>query len=86
MITSSLYGTPSSSAITNADAPITGGVTCPPHDAEASTAPAKRGEKPYFFIIGIVSEPVVTALATAEPEIMPNRPDDTTQTLAGPPE
>src|SRR5512140_2413934 len=86
MITSSLYGTPRSSAITNADARITGGVTCPPHDADASTAPAKRGVKPYFFISGIVSEPVVTALATADPEIIPNRPDDTTQTFAGPPE
>ena len=29
---------------------------------------------------------MVTALATAEPEIMPNIPDDTTQTFAGPPE
>src|SRR5512143_1618114 len=85
MITSSLYGTPRSSAITNAEAPITGGVTCPPHEAEASTAPANCGEKPYFFISGIVSEPVVTALAIADPEIMPNSPDDTTQTLAGPP-
>ena len=34
----------------------------------------------------MVSEPVVTALATAEPEIIPKSPDDTTQTLAGPPE
>src|SRR5260221_13949416 len=86
MITSSLYGPPSNSAITNADAPMTGGVTWPPQDAEASTAPAKRGVKPYFFIIGMVSEPVVTALATADPEIIPNSPDDTTQTFAGPPE
>ena len=62
-----------------------GGVTCPPHAAEASTPPAKRGEKPTFFISGIVITPVVTALAIAEPEIMPNRPEVTTHTLAGPP-
>jgi hypothetical protein len=65
---------------------MTGGVTWPPHDAEASTAAAKRGEKPYFFISGIVSDPVVTAFAIAEPEIIPKNPDDTTQTFAGPPE
>ena len=81
-----MYGTPRSSAITNAEAPITGGVTCPPQDADASTAPAKRELNPYFFISGIVSEPVVTAFAIAEPEIMPNSPDETTQTFAGPPE
>ena len=69
-----------------AAAPMMGGVTCPPHEAEASTAPAKRGEKPTRFIIGIVITPVVTVLAMAEPEIMPNRPEDTTETLAGPPE
>ncbi len=62
-----------------------GGVTCPPHEALASTAPAKRGLKPTFFISGIVITPVVTVLAIAEPEIMPKRPDETTLTLAGPP-
>ncbi len=86
MMTRNLYGTPSSSAITKAEAPMTGGVTCPPHEAEASTAAAKRAVKPYFFISGIVSDPVVTALATGEPEIIPNSPDDTTHTFAGPPE
>ena len=63
-----------------------GGVTWPPHEALASTAPAKRGLKPTFFISGIVITPVVTVLAMAEPEIMPNRPEETTLTLAGPPE
>ena len=71
--------------MTKAEAPITGGVTWPPQEALASTAPAKRGEKPYFFIIGIVRAPVVTALAIAEPEIMPNMPEETTDTFAGPP-
>ena len=43
MITSSLYGTPRSSAITNADAPITGGVTCPLVIATSSViSPTKR--------------------------------------------
>ena len=69
-----------------AAAPMMGGVICPPQEAEASTAPAKRGENPTFFISGMVMTPVVTVLAMAEPEIMPNRPDDTTLTLAGPPE
>ncbi len=77
---------PSVSAMMNAAAPMMGGVTWPPHAADASTAPAKRGEKPTFFISGIVITPVVTAFAMAEPEIMPNRPDDTTHTFAGPPE
>ena len=36
-------------------------------------------------MFGIVSEPVDTTFATAEPEIVPNSADDTTETLAGPP-
>lgn len=59
-----------------------GGVTCPPHDADASTAPAKRELKPEFFINGMVNAPVVTVSAMGEPEIMPKKPDDTTDTLA----
>jgi hypothetical protein len=34
----------------------------------------------------MVKAPVVTVLAMGEPEIMPNKPEDTTATLAGPPE
>ena len=37
------------------------------------------------FIIGMVSEPTVTALATEEPEIMPNSAEPKIATLAGPP-
>ena len=59
-----------------------GGVTCPPQEALASTAPAKRGLKPTFFISGMVMTPVVTVLAMGEPEIIPNRPEDTTLTAA----
>jgi hypothetical protein len=76
---------PSVSAMMKAAAPMIGGVTCPPQLALASTAPAKRGAKPTFFISGIVITPVVTVLAMALPLIMPNRPELTTLTLAGPP-
>lgn len=44
------------------------------------------GVKPFFFIIGIVNEPVVAVLAIGEPEIIPKKPEETTETLAGPPE
>lgn len=36
-------------------------------------------------MFGMVSEPVETTLATAEPEIVPNSAEDTTETFAGPP-
>ncbi len=38
------------------------------------------------FIAGMVSEPVVTVLAMEEPEIVPKSDDESTETLAGPPE
>ena len=38
------------------------------------------------FIMGIVTEPVVTVLPTEEPDTIPHRALDTTATLAGPPE
>ena len=63
-----------------------GGVICPPQEADASTAPAKRPEKPDFFINGIVKAPVVTVLAMGEPEIMPKKPEETTETFADPPD
>ena len=36
--------------------------------------------------MGMVMTPVVATLATAEPEIMPMRPEEMTAALAGPPE
>ena len=48
-------------------------------------AAAASGLKPVFFIIGMVSQPSTMTLATAEPEIVPNRLEDTTATLPGPP-
>ena len=69
----------------NATAPITGGMSCPPMEAVASTAPAKCARKPVFFMRGIVKEPTVTTLAIAEPLTMPRSALENTATLAGPP-
>ena len=57
----------------------------PPVEATASTAAAASGLKPVRFIIGIVSQPSTITLATADPEMVPNRLEDTTATLPGPP-
>ena len=58
---------------------------CPPVDATASTAAANGGRKPVRFISGIVIGPSTITLATALPDTVPNRLDDTTATLPGPP-
>ena len=63
-----------------------GGMICPPVEAAASTAPANSPGYPVFFIIGIVTEPVVTVLPTEEPETMPHRAEEMTATFAGPPD
>ena len=79
------YGTPIISAIRNAAAPMIGGMICPPVDEAASTAPAKSPGKPVSFIMGMVTEPVVTVLPTEEPETIPQRALEITETFAGPP-
>ena len=79
------YGIWISSAMMKAPAPMIGGMIWPPVDATASTAAANAGRKPSFFIIGIVKAPVVTTLAEALPEIVPNKALATVATLAGPP-
>ena len=56
-----------------------------PDEAQASTAAANLARYPRFFINGMVNEPVVTTLATAEPETVPMKPDATAEALAGPP-
>jgi len=66
-------------------APIMGGMICPPHEAQASVAPAKYGLYPIDFISGMVKVPVPTTFATELPLIVPNRQLATTATLAGPP-
>ena len=54
-------------------------------EAATSTAPACSGLNPAFFIKGIVKVPVVTVFAIEEPEIIPVKPDATTDAFAGPP-
>ena len=65
-----------------APAPMTGGISGPPVEAAASTPAAKRGVKPARFISGMVITPVVTTLATEEPEIEPIRPGGEHRDLA----
>ena len=62
-----------------------GGIICPLTDAATSIAPALTAGKPVFFIIGIVNVPVVTVLATEEPEINPVKPDARIAAFAGHP-
>ena len=83
--TISKYVTPIKLAITNAAAPITGGIICPLTDEATSIAPAFSFENPVCFIIGIVNVPVVTVLATEDPEIIPVIPDPRIAAFAGPP-
>ena len=68
-----------------AAAPISGGIICPPVDAEASVAAANSGLKPDRFIIGIVNAPEPTVLATELPETVPCRALAITAVFAVPP-
>jgi hypothetical protein len=68
-----------------AAAPMMGGIKIPPVEATASTAPAKAGGYPLFFIIGIVNEPVEATFAVAAPESIPKNALVITATFAGPP-
>jgi hypothetical protein len=71
--------------MTKAAAPMMGGMICPPVEATASTPAAKCGLKPVRFISGIEIGPSTMTLATALPEMVPNRLEETTETLPGPP-
>ena len=66
-------------------APMTGGMNWPPVEEIASMAPASWLRKPVRFISGMVKAPVVTTLATEEPEMEPNSAEVMTAILAGPP-
>ncbi len=79
------YDTPKNSDIMKAAAPMTGGMIWPPVDAAASTAPAKYGLYPTFFIRGMVKAPVVAVFAMELPFIVPRRPLANMATFAGPP-
>jgi hypothetical protein len=54
-----------------ATAPITGGRMAPPVEAVASIAPARTALTPLFFMIGMVSGPVVATSADGLPETEP---------------
>jgi hypothetical protein len=73
------------SAMTKAAAPMIGGMIWPPVEATASTPAAKCGAKPERFISGMVIGPSTMTLATALPEMVPNKLDENTDTLPGPP-
>ena len=67
------------SAMINAVAAMTGGMIWPPLEAQASTAPAKAGGKPTFFIRGMVKVPVVTTLPAALPLTVPMMAEETSK-------
>jgi hypothetical protein len=69
-----------------AAAPIMGGISCPPVEEAASTAPANLVEYPTFFMSGIAKAPVVTVFAMELPLIEPEKPLLTMETFAGPPD
>ncbi len=71
--------------MTKAPAPMIGGMSWPPVDAEASTPAANFAGKPAFFISGMVMTPVETVLATAEPDTVPVSAEPITATRPGPP-
>mgnify|MGYP006229928437 FL=1 len=81
----SLFGIPVNSTITNAPAPINGGIICPPDDATASTDAASLLGYFNFVIAGKVTIPVEATFADAEPDIEPKSAEDITETLAAPP-
>ncbi|MDC0178834.1 TRAP transporter large permease subunit, partial [Woeseiaceae bacterium] len=72
-------------AITNAPAPIIGGIICPPVEAAVSTPAANLGENPDRIIMGMVIMPVETVVVIAEPDIEPIKPEPTTATCPAPP-
>ncbi len=57
--------------MTNAAAPMIGGMICPPLEATDSKAPAVSSSSPCRFSRGMVNAPVVAALAAALPLIDP---------------
>ncbi len=68
-----------------AEAPITGGINCPPVDPTASIAAERVLVKPDLTMVGIVTMPTASTFDTALPEIIPNSAEPTTAILAAPP-
>ena len=73
------------SAMIKAEAPITGGISCPPVPAVARRAALNTGLNPPLFIIGYVMTPTEATLAAALPLIIPKRPEARMDALPGPP-
>ena len=69
----------------NAADPMTGGSKLPPVEAATSMPPASSGLYPSLFIMGIVMDPVATTSDVGLPDIVPNKAEDETAILAGPP-
>jgi hypothetical protein len=78
------YGTPRYDAMTNAEAPMTGGRTWPDVEATASIPAARWPAMPLSCIVGMVNEPVMAALAVYEPLIDPMTAEDRTAVCATP--
>jgi hypothetical protein len=66
------------SAIRNAAAPSTGGERIAPSPPAASSPPAALASYPARFSIGYATVPIVTVVATPEPEGPPSRNDAST--------
>ena len=67
-----------------AGAPMIGGISTPPVEAQASVAAAVWGEKPVFFIVGIETAPVDSTFEITEPDIEPMRPEAKIATSSAP--
>src|SRR5687768_3527586 len=79
------YAMPVMSDMMNATAPMTGGSIAPPLEAVASMAPARAAGMPIFFMMGMVSGPVVATSAVGLPDTEPYSPLAVTQAFAAPP-
>ncbi len=66
-------------------APMMGGMSTPPVEAQASVAAAVLAEKPVLRIAGMETAPVVSTLEITEPDIDPMKPEAKIETLAAPP-
>src|SRR3546814_16956523 len=64
---------------------MTGGIRAPRVEAQASIAAECVGEKPAFFIAGMVIGPVVSTFDATLPLIEPNSAEAKIATLAEPP-
>src|SRR6476646_1655603 len=72
------------SAMMNAAAPSTGGERIAPRPPAASSPPAASFWYPDFASIGHATEPIVTVVATPDPDGPPSRNDDSTTVRPAP--